>query len=84
MLKWVVYHIADIEVYLAVIPLAVAPIVLWRLLRGGRAGEREASFAALFLSANAVGLLVVAAFTSTPWGTTGCTTATPSTSCRSG
>ena len=68
-LKWVVYHLADIEVYLAVVPLAVAPIVLWRLLRSGRAGaEREASFAALFLSANAVGLLVVAAFTSTPWG----------------
>ena len=68
-LRWVVYHLADIEVYLAVVPLAVAPIVLWRLLRSGRAGaEREASFAALFLSANAVGLLVVAAFTSTPWG----------------
>ena len=68
-LKWVAYHLADIEVYLAVVPLAVAPIVLWRLLRSGRAGaEREASFAALFLSANAVGLLVVAAFTSTPWG----------------
>ena len=68
-LKWLVYHLADIEVYLAVVPLAVAPIVLWRLLRSGRAGaEREASFAALFISANAVGLLVVAAFTSTPWG----------------
>ena len=68
-LKWFVYHLADIEVYLAVVPLAVAPIVLWRLLRSGRAGaEREASFAALFLSANTVGLLVVAAFTSTPWG----------------
>ena len=68
-LKWFVYHLADIELYLAVVPLAVAPIVLWRLVRSGRAGaEREASFAALFLSANAVGLLVVAAFTSTPWG----------------
>ena len=68
-LKWLVYHLADIEVYLAVVPLAVAPIVVWRLLRSGRVGaEREASFAALFLSANAVGLLVVAAFTSTPWG----------------
>ena len=67
--KWVVYHLADIEVYLAVIPLAVAPIVLWGLVRRGREGsERAASFASLFLSANAVGLLVVAAFTSTPWG----------------
>jgi len=67
--KWLVYHLADLEVYLAVIPLAVTPIVLWELLRRGRAGsERAASFVALFVSANAVGLLVVAAFTSTPWG----------------
>jgi Dolichyl-phosphate-mannose-protein mannosyltransferase len=67
--KWVVYHLADIEVYLAIIPLAVAPIVVWQLVRRGRDGsERAASFASLFLSANAVGLLVVAAFTSTPWG----------------
>ena len=49
-------------------PLAVAPIVLWSLLREGRAGsERSAAFAALFLSANAIGLLVVAAFNSTPY-----------------
>lgn len=67
--KWLVYHLADIEIYLAVIPVAVAPIVLWRLLGRDRAGsERAVSFTALFLSANAVGLLVVAAFTSTPWG----------------
>jgi len=67
--KWVVYHLADIELYLAVIPLAVAPIVLWELVRRGREGsERAASFASLFVCANAVGLLVVAAFTSTPWG----------------
>jgi hypothetical protein len=67
--KWLVYHLADFDVYLAVVPLAVAPIVLWRLLRHGReSSDRAAAFAALFLSANAVGLLVVAAFTSTPWG----------------
>ena len=66
--KWLVYHLADFEIYLAVIPLAVAPIVLWRLLHDGRAGTgRAAAFAALFLSANAVGLLVVAAFNSTPY-----------------
>ena len=67
--KWVVYHLADIEIYLAVIPLAVAPIVLTRLVRSGRAGSiADSAFAALFLAANGVGLLVVAAFTSTPWG----------------
>jgi hypothetical protein len=67
--KWVVYHVADIEVYLAVIPVAVAPIVIVRLIREGRAGSAaRAAFVALFLAANAIGLLVVAAFTSTPWG----------------
>ena len=67
--KWIVYHLADIEVYLAVIPLAVAPIVLTQLVRRGRAGAAvDSAFASLFLAANATGLLVVAAFTSTPWG----------------
>jgi hypothetical protein len=67
--KWVVYHLADLEIYLAVVPLAVAPIVLTRLVRSGRAGSLvDSAFASLFLAANATGLLVVAAFTSTPWG----------------
>jgi hypothetical protein len=67
--KWVVYHLADIEMYLAVIPLAVTPIVLVELIRRGRAGSvAHSAFASLFIAANATGLLVVAAFTSTPWG----------------
>lgn len=67
--KWVVYHLGDFVVYLAVIPVAVAPIVLWELARAGRGGSRPAAaFVALFASANLFGLLVVAAFTSTPWG----------------
>jgi hypothetical protein len=67
--KWLVYHLADIEIYLAVIPLAVAPIVLVELIRRGRGGSVvDSAFAALFVAANATGLLVVAAFTSTPWG----------------
>ena len=67
--KWVVYHLADFELYLAVVPLAVTPIVLVRLIRSGRAGAAvDSAFASLFLAANATGLLVVAAFTSTPWG----------------
>ncbi len=41
--KWLVYHLADFEIYLAVIPLAVAPIVLWNLLRNGRAGSETRS-----------------------------------------
>jgi len=67
--KWVVYHLADIEIYLAVVPLAVAPIVLTRLVRSGRAGSAvDSAYASLFLAANATGILIVAAFTSTPWG----------------
>ena len=67
--KWLVYHLADFELYLAVIPLAVAPIVLVELIRRGRGGAAvDSAFAALFLATNATGLLVVAAFTSTPWG----------------
>ncbi len=67
--KWFVYHLGDFAVYLAVVPVAVAPIVLWELARAGRAGSRPAAaFVALFASANVSGLLVVAAFTSTPWG----------------
>ncbi|MCZ7589018.1 MAG: hypothetical protein M5U27_09240 [Gaiella sp.] len=67
--KWFVYTLGDFAVYLAIVPLAVAPIVLWELGRAGRAGSRrEASFVAVFVAANASGLLVVAAFSSTPWG----------------
>ncbi len=67
--KWVIYHLGDFVVYLAVVPVAVAPIVLWELTRAGRAGSRSAgAFVALFAAANASGLLVVAAFASTPFG----------------
>ena len=67
--KWFVYHLGDFAVYLAIVPFAAAPIVLWGLTRAGRAGKRPAAaFVALFLAANVSGLLVVAAFASTPWG----------------
>ena len=67
--RWFVYHLGDFAVYLAVVPVAVAPIVLWALARDGRAGSRPAgAFVALFGAANVTGLLVVAAFASSPWG----------------
>ena len=67
--KWFVYHLGDFAVYLAIVPVAVAPIVLWDLGRAGRIGSRPAAaFVALFAAANVSGLLVVAAFASTPWG----------------
>jgi len=67
--RWFVYHLADLELYVAVAPLAVAPVALVMLVRRGRAGATPAAaFAALFLTANVVGLLVVAVFASTEFG----------------
>ena len=67
--RWFVYHLGDFAVYLAIVPVAVAPIVLWTLARAGRGGSRPAAaFVALFAAANVSGLLVVAAFASSPWG----------------
>jgi hypothetical protein len=60
------YHLAALELYLFVIPVAVAPIVLSRLTRGGV--RRETGFAAAFVSVNALMVLVAAAFASTPFG----------------
>jgi hypothetical protein len=67
--RWGAYHLADLEVYLAVVPFAVAPIVLWQLWRRGRAGsEGEGAFLAVFLMVNAGMLFVTAAFASTTFG----------------
>jgi Dolichyl-phosphate-mannose-protein mannosyltransferase len=67
--KWTLYHAADLELYLAVVPFAVAPIVLWRLFaraRGG--GRREGAFALSFVTLNLALLLVAGAFSSLPYG----------------
>ncbi len=65
---WLVYHLANLELYLAVAPLAVAPIVVTSFLRRGRGGSRpHAAFVALFLSVNAAILLLAAAFNSTEY-----------------
>ncbi len=67
--KLVAYHLAGLELYLAVIPVAVSPIVLWRLLQAARAGSVESgAFASAFLSVNACLVLIAAAFASTPAG----------------
>ena len=67
--RWGAYHLADLEIYLAVVPLAVAPIVLaalWRRARGGSA--RDAVFLSAFLTVNGGMLFVTAAFASTEFG----------------
>ena len=67
--RWGAYHLADLELYLAVVPIAVAPIVLALLWRRARAGSRPAaSFVAAFTTVNAAMLFVTAAFASTEFG----------------
>jgi hypothetical protein len=67
--KWSAYHVADLELYLAVAPLAVAPIVLTLWWRRARSGSRaDASLGAAFLTVNAGMLFVTAAFASTQFG----------------
>ena len=67
--RWGAYHLADLELYLAVVPIAVAPIVLELLWRRARSGLRPAaSFIAAFVTVNAAMLFVTAAFASTEFG----------------
>jgi len=67
--KWISYHLADLDVYLAVVPVAVSPVVVALLWRRARAGSRRsAAFVATFLTVNATMLFVTAAFASTEFG----------------
>ena len=67
--KWSVYHLADLELYLAVVPVVVAPIALAGLWTRSRAGSREAaSFLAVFATVSGGMLFVTAAFASTEFG----------------
>jgi len=67
--RWGVYHAADLELYLFVVPFAVAPIVLARLWRRARAGSvHDGAFIAAFLTINGGMLLVTSAFASTEFG----------------
>jgi Dolichyl-phosphate-mannose-protein mannosyltransferase len=67
--RWGAYHLADLEIYLAVVPLVVAPIVLVSLFRRARDGStRSAAFLSAFLMVNGGMLFVTAAFASTEFG----------------
>jgi hypothetical protein len=59
--KWLVYHLAEFELYLAVVPFAVAPIVLAAFLALARGGSgRHGAFFATFLAVNTTTLVVTA------------------------
>lgn len=67
--RWTWRAFAGLGLYLALVPLVVAPAVVAGLARTGRGGDRAASaFVSLFLGVNAVLLLVVGAFSSTEFG----------------
>ena len=67
--RWSWRSLAGLAVYLALVPLVVAPAALASLARRARGGEgAAAAFAATFLSVNVVLVLVVGAFSSTEFG----------------
>ena len=67
--RWGAYHLADLEIYLAVVPLAISPIVLAALWGRARSGSTpDAAFLAAFLTINGGMLFVTAAFASTEFG----------------
>ncbi len=67
--RWSWRSIAGLAVYLALVPLVLAPSALAALTRDARRGSgAAAAFAAAFLSVNVVLVLVVGAFSSTEFG----------------
>jgi hypothetical protein len=68
--RWFLHSLGGLALYLAVVPVVVAPTVLWRCIGRARqaADTRSAAFAASFVGLNVVGLLLVAVFTSTEYG----------------
>jgi hypothetical protein len=67
--KWSWYTLAELALYLAVIPALVAPAALVDYWRRARAGStRDASFIALFLPVNVLTVVLVAAFSSASFG----------------
>jgi len=67
--KWFVYHLTALELLLAIVPFAVAPIAVWRLLaEARRGGVREAAFASAFVTLSITLLLVAAVFSSVEAG----------------
>ena len=67
--RWFAFNLGDLALYLAVVPVVVAPVVLTRCWSRARAGsDRDAAFLALFAAMNVVGLALVGAFSSTEIG----------------
>lgn len=69
-LRWSAYHLADLALYLAFLPIIVLPVVLGRLGRRAKTGSSRsaAAYLSLFIAANVSGILLVGAFASSPYG----------------
>jgi hypothetical protein len=67
--KWIVYELGDLALYLAVLPLVIAPVVIVLLVaRARRGSDRDGAFLATFVGQNVASLVMVAAFASTSFG----------------
>jgi hypothetical protein len=66
--RWSGYHLADLALYLGLVPMALLPCILLAVHRSAAAGARaRAAFLALFAASNLAALLVAGAFSSTPF-----------------
>lgn len=64
--RWLTYHLANLDLYLAVVPFAVAPIVIRLLFARGRNGaRRDLAFIAVFVTVNALLILQTSLFNTT-------------------
>lgn len=67
--RWFVYHVADLALYLGLVPIVVLPAALLVLHRRAREGSAvHGAFLMLFATVNVFALLLVAAFATTPFG----------------
>ena len=64
--KWLLYHVAELDIYVGVIPFAALLIVLMTALRPGEPRREVRIFAAVSFSVVASFLVVVSAYASTP------------------
>jgi hypothetical protein len=65
--RWFLYHLADLDLYLGVVPFAACCIVLPRALRGQH-GRVNRIYAVLTVSLSFSMILLVSAFSSSNWG----------------
>lgn len=65
--SWVVRHVAELELLVAVVPLAASTVVVVRALRFSNSSSSERLFAALAIPVLGIWLLAVGAFASVPF-----------------